>query len=221
VKLGDVVTAGAPIVSLTQSLRGDGEEVYPMRSPFAGRVTQVLRQEGEYVEQGKENNGIVRIDDQSHLFVYSDVPETEVRRVLLGQDVNIRANAILDRTYHGVIREVFLAAKEKKEWSRTGDRVDFEVRIEITDKDEALHPGMSAIIDIITATRKATVTLPHEYVLRGNEKDEGKFFVTLENGERREVKLGLQNEESVEIIEGVKEGERVRIVDFFSLPRRT
>ena len=68
VKLGERVPSGAPIVSFTQSLKGIGEEEFPMRAPFAGRVTQILRNEGEYLEQGKENNGILRLDDDSVLF---------------------------------------------------------------------------------------------------------------------------------------------------------
>ena len=148
-----------------------------------------------------------------YFFVYCDVPEAEIGRLRVGQDVKIRANAVIEHTYKGVIREIFLAAKDKKDWSRTGDRVEFEVRIEVLDKDDGLHPGMSSIVDIITATRVAVLSLPHEYIQRSDES-EGKYFVTLENGEKRNVNVGLQNEEQVEIKGGLREGERVKRAEF-------
>ena len=43
--------------------------------------------------------------------------------------------------------------------------------------------------------------------------------MTLEDGTRKEVKVGLQNDEMFEIQQGVKEGDRVRMVDFASLPQ--
>lgn len=216
VKLGDDVRANDPVVTLTQTSRGAGEDVYPLRAPFAGRVVQVLKTEGEYVEANKDNSGMVRIDDLSRVLVYSDVPEADIVKIRPGQEVFIKANAIQGRTYKGVIREMSLAAKEKKEgWSRTGDRVEFEVHIEVTDKDEQLKPGMSAIVDIVTESRKAVLTLPHEYVQRENDK----YVVTLETGEKRQVEVGAQNDEALEIKRGLAESERVKMVDFFSLPK--
>ena len=176
---------------------------------------QVLRTQGEFVECGKDNNGIVRIDDLAKLFINSEVPEADIAKIRTGQDVVIKANAILSRSYRGIIREIALAAKEKKEWSRSGDRVEFEVRIEVMDKDDELRPGMSANVDIITDKRTKVLALPHEYI----EKENGKYFVTLDKGEKRQVQVGMQNEEMFEITRGLKENDKVRVVDFFSLPK--
>jgi biotin carboxyl carrier protein len=217
VGLGEEVKEGTPILSLTSTMRGLAEENFPMRAPFPGRVVQVLKTEGEYVETAKEGNGILRIDDVTHLFIDCDVAENDVVRLKLGQDVIIKANPILDRTYKGVIRQIALAAREKKDggWGRSGDKVDFDVRIEVTDLDGRLRPGMSAIVDIVTDNKVAVLALPHEYVQRADEK----YLVTLLGGEKREVQIGAQNEELIEIKTGLKEGEEVRIVDFFSLAR--
>src|SRR5438309_1165925 len=54
VDLGSEVKAGSPVVSLSQSLRGE-DDAKPLRAPFSGTVVQVLKTEGEYVEQSKEN----------------------------------------------------------------------------------------------------------------------------------------------------------------------
>jgi len=212
VKIGDKVVAGAPVVALAQTASG-GEVGFPLRAPFGGSVVQVLKSEGEYVEEKGENNAIVRIDDLSRLFVVSEVPEADIGRIRVGQEVMVKVNAILDRSYKGIIREIALAAKEKKEWRRSGDGVEFEVRIEITDQDGQVKPGMSSIVDIITAKREQVLALQQEFV----EKNGNGYRVTLEDGKKRDIEVGVQNSELFEVRAGLAEGEKVRMVDFLSL----
>jgi multidrug efflux pump subunit AcrA (membrane-fusion protein) len=211
VGLGDLVKQGDPLVILTPSLRDRTEEAFPLRAPFSGRVVQLLHSEGEYVEEKKDNSPILRVDDLSQLFVQSDVGEADINKIRKGQEVLIRANSVSSRTYKGIIRSIALAAKEKKEWSRSGDRVEFEARMEILDKDDQIRPGMSAIVDIITAKRNQVLSLAQEYI----QKIDDSYFVTLENGEKRKITIGLKGDENFEILEGLKEKDRIRLVDFY------
>ena len=71
VKVGEDVRAGDPIISVVQSLNAVSE-IFPMRAPFSGRVVQVLRTEGEWVDEKSSDAIMVRIDDISHLFVAGD-----------------------------------------------------------------------------------------------------------------------------------------------------
>ena len=112
VQVGQKVAEGAPIVSVVQSLRNSSEEVYPLRAPFAGTVAQVLKTEGEYVEQygnsggtggGGKGNSIIRIDDLSHLFVDATSPEIEVDKLQEGQVVVFLVLVLLRRSYKGKI----------------------------------------------------------------------------------------------------------------------
>jgi multidrug efflux pump subunit AcrA (membrane-fusion protein) len=211
VKLGDYVKQGDPLVTLTPSLRDHAEDAFPLRAPFSGRVVQVLHSEGEYVEEKKDNSPLLRIDDLNQLFIQSDVGEADINKIREGQEVLIRANSVSSRTYKGIIRSISLAAKEKKEWSRSGDRVEFETRMEVLDKDDQIRPGMSAIVDIITAHRKKVLTLAQEYI----QKVDDDYFVTLENGEKRKISIGLKGDENFEILSGLKEKDRIRLVDFY------
>lgn len=212
VKVGQAVALNAPIVSLTQSLRGASEDVFPLRSPFSGTVTQLNKSEGEYVETGNKENFIARIDDLDHLLIAGEIPEIDIIKVKLGQAAVIRVAPIPERTYPGRIREISLSSKTKTEYGRTGDRVDFPVRIELLDQDDKIRPGMSASADIIAEKRENVLTLAHEFI----EKSPDGTFVTLESGERRKIGIGLQNEEACEIKSGLAEGDRVRQIDFFS-----
>jgi len=213
VKVGDQVSASDPIVSVAQSLRGSAEEVFPLRAPFAGTVVQVLKTEGEYVEQasGQGANTLVRIDDLTKLFVEASSPEIEVGKLKVGQEAVIKASAVLSRTYQGKIRHISLAAKEQKDWDRS--RVEFPVQIEIIDPDQQIRPGMSVVVDIITHKISNALTIRHEYIQRNGEQ----YLVVTEKGEKKPIQVGIQNEEVFEIKGGVQEGEHLRQTDFLTI----
>lgn len=212
--VGDRVKQGQPLVTFTQTLRGAGEEPFPMRAPFDGRVVQKLHEEGEYVETGKEQSGLLRVDDDSRLFVESDVAENDLERLRIGQEAIIRVNAVPDKEYHGKITAIALAATDKQRSSRMQDRIEFPVKLAVTDKDDRLRSGFSVIVDIVVARKENVVMLPHECV----ERSVDGYRVRLEDGSEREITVGAQDARNVEVLSGVKEGERVRFVDFGELP---
>jgi multidrug efflux pump subunit AcrA (membrane-fusion protein) len=213
VQVGEHVSTNTPLVSIAQTLATRTEELFPLRSPFAGTVVQVMRSEGEFIEPNASDNKILRIDDLSKLFVDSAVPELEYPKLKLGQSVRIRASAATAKVYAGKITRVSQAALDKKaEWGSRSN-VEFPVRIEILNSDSDIKPGMSAIVDVIPASREQVLTLRHEYIERDPARiDQG--IVTLESGEKKTVTLGLQNEEMAEVLTGLNEGDRVRLVDF-------
>ncbi|MGK5088560.1 efflux RND transporter periplasmic adaptor subunit [Bdellovibrionota bacterium FG-2] len=211
VRVGDSVSANDPIVTIVQTLHGNAEDTFPMRSPFPGTVVQVLRTEGEYVEMGKDNSSLVRIDDLSQLFIETDVAEIEIPKLKVGQEVVIKASALLNRSFKGVIRQLSLAAKEKRDWGRAN--AEFPVRMEVLEKDPSLKPGMSTMIDIIAQKVTGVLILRHEYIQKVGEK----YFAVLEDGTKQSIEVGLQNEEAFEIKSGLKEGDRVKQTDYLSL----
>ena len=211
VKIGDVVKQGDPIVSVAQLLQS-GDEIYPLRSPFSGVVVQIEKAEGEFVKAGDPKEFILRIDDTKKLFVVANAPEIDRVKVKLGQEAIVKASAIINRKYKGIIREISLAAKEKDQWSRS-QVIEFPIRMELTDMDELIQPGMSVVIDIITQKKENVLTLRHEYIRRDGEK----YFVILANGKRKDIQVGLQNEEAFEVISGLDIGEKIKQVDFSNL----
>lgn len=214
VKVGDIVSAGDPLVTMTQSLQSS-ENSFPLRAPFPGIVVQVGRSEGQLAHDGVVAEFILRVDDLSKLFVTASAPEIDWVKISPGQEVVIRAAAVITRTYKGVIRELSLAAKQEDNSSGWGggSKVEFPVRLEILDADKQLSPGMTVVVDIIAHRTENVLTLPHEYVSR----EDTKYFVTMANGEKRAIEVGQQNEEAFEIKHGLKEGDRVKQVDFASL----
>jgi multidrug efflux pump subunit AcrA (membrane-fusion protein) len=208
VKVGDKVKPGDPIVSVAQSLLTTREEVYPLRAPIEGTVVQVLKAEGEYVEAGAAN-AVIRIDDLGNLRIEANSPENEIEKLKTGQDVLIKAQAVLGRSYKGKITRVSLAARDQgNSWDRS--RAEFPVLVDVTDADDQLKPGMSVLLDIVAMKLEKVLTLRHEFI----QKTGDTYKVTTASGEVRPITVGARNEDGFEIKSGVTEGTKVRQIDF-------
>lgn len=205
------VKAGDPLVSVALSVRSS-ENIFPIQSPFNGVVVQVNKIEGQFAKQGEVKDYIMRIDDLSKMFVYARVPEIDIVKIKSGMEAEIKASAILSKSFKGVVQDISLSSIER---DNVGSRsqVEFLVKILILDPDPLLRPGMTSAVDIISDRRDNVLTLKHEYIQMSN----GSFFVTLKDGAKRDIKVGLQNESVFEIIEGLEENQEVRLVDFLSL----
>lgn len=211
VKLGDHVEANDPLVTVSQSLQSK-DTTYPLRAPFKGTVVQIEKSEGEYVREGDPKDFILRVDNLEHFFVVASAPEIDRIKLKVGQEAVIRVAAILNRTYKGVISELSLAAKEKEQWGRS-QSIEYPIKIELLDFDPNIHSGNSVIADIITAKKSQVLTLRHEFIRRENNR----YFVLMADGHKQEIQVGMQNEEGFEVVSGLKEGDKVRQVDFSEL----
>lgn len=212
VKIGERVKAGDPLITFSPSL-GEGETNYPIRAAFNGVVTQVQSQEGEYLMNGSPAI-VVRVDDLSELYVQASVPELDVAKIRVGQEAKIKISSLLGEIFKGVITETALAAVDKGDDRWGSSSSEYKIKVLIEAKESKLLPGMSALLDVITNKAENALVLSHEYI----QQDDGRYFVTLASGEQKDITLGLQTEEAVEVKSGLNEGDRVRVIDFMSLP---
>jgi multidrug efflux pump subunit AcrA (membrane-fusion protein) len=208
VKVGQKVKANDPIVTVTESLVST-DKAFPIRASFPGTVVQVEHIEGDYVRDGATGNEglIVRIDDLTKLFVQAQAPEVDINKMKIGMETDIRVSAVGETNYHGIVRDMALAAKSQDSWRSR--QSTFDLRIEITDPDEQLRPGMSAVVDVVTAKYPNVLYLPLEYVYQEGPQ----YYVFDRRGRRINVEIGHQTDMAYEITKGLKEGDEVRLVD--------
>ena len=213
VKVGQVVKEQAPLVSIIQTINQPLREVFPIRAPFSGTVTQILKQEGEYVTSGgSESNSILVIVDLSQIWIDATIPEVDISKVSLELPAVIQANALPGKKYNGLVKTISLSPKQSQDrWDR--GRVEYPCQIQITDPDEALRPGMTVVADVISAKAENVLTLKHEYI----RKDKDGFFVVDSAGKNHRIEAGLSNEDIVEIQSGAVEGLMVEMIDFSKL----
>lgn len=177
-------------------------------SPLDGVILEKNVEEGEVITSGTGNSGggtiILTIGDLSGTNVLTNINEVDITKVETAQDVEIALDAIRGKRYHGRVTDIASLGKTEN------NIVTYEVTIEILDADRRLKPEMTADVDIIAAEREDVLYAPLEAIV---EKGRRKEVFVVKNGKfiPRQIKTGLQDETSAEIIEGLTEGEEVKL----------
>lgn len=182
-----------------------GEVVYA--SQQSRRSEPVVIEEGATV---RERQAIINLPDLDQMKIDARIHESRISRVMVSQPVEIKVDAVSSVTYHGIL-ETISAVPVPGQWPNT-DLKEYEAAIRITDSQELirkLKPGMTAEIEIIIDDRQEDVLqIPVQSVLALADK----FFTYVVDGadvERREIVVGDANDEYMEILDGVAEGEKV------------
>jgi multidrug efflux pump subunit AcrA (membrane-fusion protein) len=175
-------------------------------SPIAGIVTERSATIGELVEKGKE---IFVVSDPSHLWLIGEVKEKDVALVHPGQSVDFTVLAYPGVKFQGKIARVGNAVESD---SRT-----FEVRVEIDNGNGKLKPGMFADMEITTEVLHNALVVSDAALQTEGEDQIAFVAIAAAKFEKRIVKIGLEQEGRVQVLEGIQAGEKVVTEGSFTL----
>lgn len=136
-------------------------------APMSGIVTYLDCEMGEIAaaqtafSQGRTLMTIANLDVFE---VEVEVDETEINKVELAQHVDIEVDAFPDTSFAGEVVEIGNTAITTGVGSQE-QSTNFRVKVAFTDPRVKLRPGMSATVDITTASRKETLTIPYSAVV--------------------------------------------------------
>src|ERR1043165_4236131 len=177
--------------------RTDLAAVFSLNSPIDGIVVERNATVGASV--GTDAN-LFKIIDLSRVWIDANVFEKDLQQVRPGQEVKLTVPAFPGATFSG---KVILINSVVDPDTRT-----VKVRTEVANPDGRLKPDMFANVQIITDVNRAAISIPQTAVLN----DEGKSIVFVAEGDRydkRQVQPGIQNNDRVEIVDGLKAGDKV------------
>ncbi|GAA0740492.1 efflux RND transporter periplasmic adaptor subunit [Clostridium oceanicum] len=169
-------------------------------SPINGLIVQKQKESGDKIQSEQT---ILEVSDISALKAKVSVDELDIAKIKKGQKVKINSSSIQNKSYEGEVESI--SPKGVTENNVT----TYDVVIKLNDIKD-LKLGMTINSEIIVESKNNVLSVPSEAIV---EKD-GKKYVTVEDenspkGKVKEVKCGIENEESVEILEGIKEGENI------------
>lgn len=184
-----------------------------IRSPMDGIVTAKRIEEGEVAVIGVQNQPgtvLLTISDMSVVEAEMEIDETSIPSVEVGQKAQIHVDAYPNRTFDGTVTEVgnspIVSANPQAE------AIKFKVKVRIENPPEGIKPGLSVQADVLTGFREKAITVPIQaLVVREVDKkdEEGVYVVDGGKVAFRPLKTGLLGELSVEVLDGVKEGETI------------
>ncbi|HXJ96576.1 MAG TPA: efflux RND transporter periplasmic adaptor subunit [Terriglobia bacterium] len=172
-------------------------------APFDGVVTELYAYTGALLPAGTSTsqNGLAlcHLSQNDLLRLVIPVPETVVPDVRLGEPVQVRVTA-LNRSFQGKVM-------------RFSDQIDMQTRtmhteVQVPNPNYEIVPGMYAYVELPTARSVNVLAVPIQAVQRSGS-DTGTVLVV--NGQdmidSRQVKLGTETANNIEITSGLEEGE--------------
>ena len=168
-----------------------------LRAPRSGIIAYRNAEVGAMAAAGTKAFTLV---DNGHINVDCTIGENDAAILQAGMEVNVTIDA-LGKDFLGKIIFVSPAMDE--------DSKSYRVRVSLDNPDSTVKAGLFAHTSVDILQRPQTIFVPQSAVLTRN--GEQYVFVLREDGtvERRVVKIGLLNDVSEEILEGLAEGEKV------------
>lgn len=168
-----------------------------IQAPMDGIVLEKMVLEGAYIMPGMN---LYKIADLSTVWILADIYEYELPLVRVGQQAGVELPYYAGRRLSATVSYIYPTLDPM---SRT-----VKVRIVVKNSDRALKPEMFANVEIHTGGEKR-VAVPVEAVLDSGVRKI--VYVEKEPGlyEMREVKLGARGDRYVEVLSGIRSGERV------------
>jgi membrane fusion protein, multidrug efflux system len=189
-----VALAGQASAQAAEARAGIADRV--VRAPFGGWVSLRNISAGAVVSAGTE---IVTVSDVSRIKLDFAVPETLLSRVRPGQPILAVAAAYPDQPFRGTIDTVDPVLNPQTRAAT--------VRAVLANGDRRLKPGMLLTV-AIEAQSRTSPAVPELAIVGEGERS---FVFTVENGKakRLPVRTGLRQNGMVEIVEGLRAGQRV------------
>ena len=198
----DARAATDRLAQLGADVQASSRGSYVIKSPISGRVVDMAGSQGGYWND--VNASVMTVADLSKVWLSASVPERDLAHVDVGQEAHIALTAYPDLKLEGRVQYV-------------GEIVDtatrsVKVRVAVDNREGRLRPGMFARVSFDGPGRDALM-VPTTALLQGNvstrvfvdkgRTDKGARF------EPRDVQVGVQQDDKVEIRSGLAAGERI------------
>lgn len=178
----------------------------PIRATVLTRDVEMGSPVSSILNLGANATLVMTLGDIDQVFVRGKVDEADIGRVQLGQPARIRVETFRDKVFNGKVTQISPMGVER-------DNVTtFEVRVSIDNPGKELKANMTANAEIVLEEHPNSLLLPEVAIVYDGEKHS---FVDLvdpgaKNGRRRvPVTLGVGNGTRIQVLDGVKDGDRV------------
>jgi HlyD family secretion protein len=181
-----------------------------VKAPIGGTLVYKVMSNGAKRKVGEQtchHEVTLQIPDMSTLRLNAVIDESSSSKVMPGQPVRVRVDALPDRSISGKVKSVGSILRMKR-FDMPAKVVD--AVIELEDVGGKLTPGMTATGHVEIDKAFGVLLIPLEFV----RQSEGRTVVRVKGTgtagwQELAVQLGRRNTEMVEVLNGLREGQRV------------
>ena len=201
-------------------------------APMAGTISALNKEQGEIALGSQfQKDVILIIADLREMEAQVNVDENDIVSIAIGQTAEIEVDAMLDQKLQGVVYEISNSANMAGAGT-SEQKTEFEIKIAIKSPPATLRPGMTASADIVTKTNDTALSVPIQSVAvrtvdqlkkKGEKQKDAEsrykadkdgfveivFCIEAGKAVAKQVKTGIQSDDLIEIVDGLKEGDEI------------
>jgi len=214
---GAVVAARSNLTALEGAgghSEGEGGRVLVF-APIGGVISDAEATLGESVERGGGGAALFQVTDLGAVVVQANVAEKDIARVRVGQRVEVSVASYPLVRFTGVVQSLASRVDEKTR--------ALPVRCLVSNTDRRLRPEMFATVSLPLGDSRRALTAPARAVVTDRAENGAETAIVFVAGheageyEKRRVTLGKTFGATVEVVSGLKEGERVVVDGAYTL----
>jgi len=219
-----VANLRAQIEQTASRLRGDEAQLGFTRiyAPIAGTVVSVDAKLGQTLNATYQTPTVLRIADLARMTVSTEVSEADIHRVKPGMSARFTTLGNERRSWSGTVRQVLPAPPRPTGEAASGSGggsggkvVLYTVLFDVANDVNALMPEMTAQVRFTTASAKGVLVAPLSALTENAAQADRYTARLLVDGEvvERTVRGGARDRMSVQILGGLKAGDRLIVED--------
>lgn len=178
----------------------------PIRATVLSRDVEIGSPVSSILNLGANATLVMTLGDIDQVFVRGKVDEADIGRVRLGQQARIRVETFKEKIFDGRVTQISPMGVEK-------DNVtNFEVRVSIDNPGKELKANMTANAEIVLEEHADALIVPEAAITYDARKNAFVDVVSpgARNGRTKiPVKLGVGNGTKIQILDGLKQGDKV------------
>ncbi|CAM4085291.1 Efflux RND transporter periplasmic adaptor subunit [Bordetella tumbae] len=193
-------------------------------APMDGTVLAVVSKQGQTVNANQSTPTIVMLGDLSTMTVYAEISEADVVRAKAGQKVYFTILGNTGKRYESTLRKIEPAPESitsedstssssasSSSSSSTSTAIYYNGLFDIANPSNELRTYMTAEVHVVLADAQDALIIPATAL--GPQGPDGGYMVQVvgQDGrpQPRAIKIGINNRANVEVLSGLKQGERV------------
>ncbi|MES2131959.1 MAG: efflux RND transporter periplasmic adaptor subunit [Bacteroidota bacterium] len=187
-----------------------------VKATITGMVLDVpVKEGGQVIESNTFNEGttIASVANMGEMIFEGKLDESEVGKVHEGMDIVLTIGAIDKESFKAKLE--YIAPKGVTE----NGAIQFLIRASISkDNSSFLRAGYSANADIILDKKEKVLSIPESVLQFDKEKPFVEIETSSQKFEKRFIKTGLSDGINIEILEGVKKGDKLKLPQLAEMP---
>lgn len=193
------------------SLSGGSSANTNIIAQISGTILEIPVREGDQVIESNNFNAgttIATIADMSIMIFEGKVDEADVGKIEEGKEIKVILGAINEKEFPAKL--TFVAPKGKEE----NGAVQFTIKADVDiEPSTNIRAGYSANAEIEIESKDSTLCIKESLLQFNRITDEPFVEILKDNGEfeKKDVEIGLSDGINIEIIDGVEEGDQIKV----------